>query len=269
MAEYIRFRWTRTKAGVTMAFLALLGGLAEESSSSAATHGKPVATASSWSPKLSLRGIGGNLRTSLVKIDKSISSLYYKEQKAISSLYYKEQKATSSAINKVYAKVTTNFLSQSDAGKLYLKANGTAANSELLGNLAPSAFFHGNGGISTGLATFTGGVTPVPLLKASDGSIIVVCDVEPGGGPTVTITNNTSNAYNWIATINGNAPTAGTLAPGASANLNLLGGNNIGQATVQLVPVVQTGSASTLTVSTEPGSGGSQTFIGQMLIGLL
>lgn len=256
MAEYIRFRWTRAKAGVTMAFLALLGGLAEQSASADAGHKASAASSSSFEPKLSLRGINGNLRSSLIKLDKAFNTIYAKDQKAISS-----------AVNKVYAKIENNFLTQSDAGKLYLKTDGTAVNSELLGNLAPSAFFHGNGGISTGVATFTGGITPAPLLKASDGSIIVVCDVVPGNGPTVTITNSTSNAYNWIATINGNAPTTGTLAPGASANLSLNNGNNVGQATVQLLPAVQTGSASTLTVSTEPGSGGGQTFVAQMLNG--
>ena len=86
MAEYIKFRLTVAKAGVTMALLGLLGGLAQRAGAdpprSTEAH---AAKTISWTPKLFLKGITGNLRTSLVTIEKDLSSIYAKEQKALTA----------------------------------------------------------------------------------------------------------------------------------------------------------------------------------------
>ena len=77
MAEYIRFRWTRTKAGVTMAFLALLGGLVDRAANAEAAHGHAAAapTSSSFFPKLTLNGLSGSVKTQFVKLDKDLHEL--------------------------------------------------------------------------------------------------------------------------------------------------------------------------------------------------
>jgi len=266
MAEYIRFKWTRAKAGVTMAFLALLGGVVEQTANAEAARGHAAAsTPATWTPKLSLNGITGNLRTSLVKIEKDFQSLYVKDQKQIGAV---KASVAEFKVN-VYTKTEANttFLTDKDATLDYLAKEGTAANSSELGGLSPQAFVQGDGGVATGTATATITDGTVPLVESADKALTVTAEVT-GNGQQITITNNTASPIDWIT---GN--THGTINGGAQATIGLGTPSSVDQATVQLLPAVQPpavqNQAFTLIVSTEPGAvaSGTQRFVAQMLNG--
>jgi hypothetical protein len=266
MAEYIRFRWTRAKAGVTMAFLALLGGLADRAANAEAAHDTArTAAAVDFFPTLTLNGLTGSVKSQFVKLDKDLQTSFAKYDKVIATLSKHVVELKSNVYDKLEANAT--FLSKQDAGKIYMKDGSEAANSAELGGLTPSSFLHGAGGVATGTATATLSGGLAPLVTANDGSLIVQGQIT-GNGASVVITNSTANAMTWIATIGGQI-TDGTLAgDGGKATLALASpaNGNLGQATVQLLPAVQN-QAFTLTVSTEEGQGGVQTFVGQMVNG--
>ncbi len=162
MAEYIRFKWTRAKAGVTMAFLALLGGAVERAANADAARGHVAASnPATWTPKLSLGGLNGNLRTSLIKIEKDFASLYQKDKKAIAAVSIKDDKAiagdrpTSWRTSIPSSRLNGTFLTQADAAIKFLPAQGEAANSAELNGKPASAFISGAGAIATGGTTAT------------------------------------------------------------------------------------------------------------------
>ncbi len=266
MAEYIRFKWTRAKAGVTMAFLALLGGVVERAANADAASGHAAASnPATWTPKLSLGGLNGNLRTSLIRVEKDFQSLYAKDQKAIGAV----RASVFELKRNVYSKIEVNdkFLTDKDATLDYLAKEGTAANSTKLGGLSPQAFLQGDGGVATGTATATITDGTVPLVESADKALTVTAEVT-GNGQQITITNSTASPIDWIT---GN--THGTINGGAQATIGLGTPSSVDQATVQLLPAVQPpavqNQAFTLIVSTEPGAVGSgtQRFVAQMLNG--
>jgi len=100
--------------------------------------------------------------------------------------------------------------------------------------------------------------------------------IKPAGGlaqPAVWLVNDGAQALNF--TFNG-----GKLGPGSTDSLGGAGGTAMllpavqdqqtgvgGQLDIQLFQSGGTGTVRTLTVSTSPGAGGGQTFVGQMLLG--
>ncbi len=261
MAEYIRFKWTRAKAGVTMAFLALLGGVVERAATAKAADGHAAASnPATWTPKLSLGGLNGNLRTSLIAVEKDFQSLYAKDDKAISAV----KASVIELKSNVYSKLEANakFLTDKDATLDYLAKDGTAANSGKLGGLSPQAFLQGDGGVATGTATATVSGGTVPLVASADKSLTVTAEAGPNG-QEITITNNTASPIDWI-----NGDTHGTINGGAHATIGLGTTSSVDQATIQFLPAVQN-QAFTLIVSTEPGAigSGTQRFVAQMLNG--
>ena len=195
MAEYIKFRLTVAKAGVTMALLGLLGGLAQRAGADQPrTTEAHAAKTISWTPKLSLKGITGNLRASLVTIEKDLSSIYLKEQKALSSDVSSLKHLITAAKDNSYSKLQANaaFLSKSDAGKEYLKIDGKAADAAALGGVPAVQF----GMVGSGAVSMGDGSVRQTLLTApgTNGEIIVVCAPDPTPGAAgfkVSITNNT------------------------------------------------------------------------------
>ena len=192
MAEYIKFRLTVAKAGVTMALLGLLGGLAQRAGAepprSTEAH---AAKTISWTPKLFLKGITGNLRTSLVTIEKDLSSIYAKEQKALTADVSSLKHLITAAKDNSYSKLQSNatFLSKADAGKQYLKIDGQAADAAALGGVPAVQF----GMVGSGAVSMGDGSVRQTLLTApgTNGEIIVVCTPTPGAGIKVSIVNNT------------------------------------------------------------------------------
>jgi hypothetical protein len=264
MAEYIKFRLRAAKAGVTMAFLALLGGLAERASAERGdARARPASAPATWEPKLSLNGINGNLRTSLIKIDKDIGSVYDKDQKLL-KLDIKQLSATFKT--DYYSKDAANatFLTDKDATLEYLGKDAPAANSDKLGGLLPQAFVQGDGGISTGGATASLGGSLMPLLSSADGTLTVSVELTKDGS-AAQIVNNGSSAIDWVSS----AGTNGTINGAGKAIVPVAKGDLAGQVTIQFLPAVQS-QAFTLILSAEPGAVGaaqSQRFVGQMING--
>jgi hypothetical protein len=265
MAEYIRFRWTRTKAGVTLAFLALLGGLVDRAASADAANGKTAATetAAPFFPRLTFDGLPSSVKSQFTKLDKDLQHAFDKVQTTTALLKHDVIDLKSDT----YTKVETNsvFMKTRSAADQFLDKHATAQDSNELGGLGESDFIHGTGGIATGTRTVQPGST-MPLLSSSGGALIVTAAPTAAAGPAFTITNNGTTGMTWVATVDG-AIRTGTLAAGATSDPIVINdGSDAGQATVQLLPAVQD-EAFTLTVSALPGSGGGSVFVGQMVNG--
>jgi hypothetical protein len=247
MAEQIRRRAARARAGVAMAVLALVGG--------AATEGTTVAAAKtiSW---LNLKGFTGGVRTALLKIEAKVD-------KADSALVNFETK-----VERTYLKTSTanaSFLKIRDASVKFLKAGGTAANSNALGGLGAGQFVQGHGGVITGAVSYTG-TTDQPLM--GDGSVKVLIGLQPDGKtPEVTLVNTSAQTLDF--TVTGAPVPAGATAfapidpGGRSASVPFDPG---GQLDIQLFQSGGTGTVRTLTVSSAL-NGTTHTFVGQMLLG--
>jgi hypothetical protein len=281
MADYIKFRLSAAKAGVTMAFLALLGGIAE----ARPWGGRPARASQSavrsdkWTPVLSLNGITGNLRTSLLKIENDLTSLYQKDHKlitgAIGGVYHKvtDNFYDKHAANATFLKIKgadSTFLTLKDAGGL-LDKDGTAANSAELGGKTADAFIQGTGGITTGGTTV--GVNPGPpqfthLVSSTDGALSAGVQLT-GNGSEVQITNNSSASIDWVSS-QAAPDNFGTITGNGMAVISLADPGDAGQVTIQFLPAVQN-QAFTLVVSAEPGAGVGQPpterFVGQMING--
>jgi hypothetical protein len=280
MAEYIKFRLTAAKAGVTMAFLALLGGIAEAKP----WGGRPARARQSsvssdkWTPVLSLNGITGNLRTSLIKIEDDLASLYQKDHRqigaAVSNVYRKvaDNFYDKHAANARFLPITADaqFLTMKDRST-FLTKDGTAANSAELGGKTADAFIQGTGGITTGGATVSVNPGPpqfTPLLSSADGSLSVGVQLT-GNDSEIQVTNNSAASVDWVSSQP--APNNfGTIKGDATATISLADPSDAAQITVQFLPAVQT-QAFTLVLSTEPtttiGEPPTQRFVGQMING--
>ena len=269
MAEYIKFRLTVAKAGVTMALLGLLGGLAQRAGAdpprSTEAH---AAKTISWTPKLFLKGITGNLRTSLVTIEKDLSSIYAKEQKALTADVSSLKHLITAAKDNSYSKLQSNatFLSKADASKEYLKIDGKAADAAALGGVPAVQF----GMVGSGAVSMGDGSVRQTLLTApgTNGEIIVVCEPvprAPGSGSFVT--NNTGVLLPAVQDVDGHEhsrsrsrrdrPRCSHTFPTAA---------NADQLHLQTFPAAGFNHVLTLTVSGEP-TGNGVSFVGQMLNG--
>jgi len=267
MAEYIKFRLTVAKAGVTMALLGLLGGLAQRAAADQPrTTNAHAAKTISWTPKLSLKGITGNLRASLVTIEKDLSSIYAKEQKALTSDVSSLKHLITAAKFNSYSKLQSNatFLSKSDAGKEYLKIDGKAADAAALGGLPAVQF----GMVGSGAVSFGAGAAAQQTLLTAPGTnnaIIVVCTPVPGSGVKVSISNNTGLLVPAVQDIHGGAPASVSLAAGQTTDLQgFLSGAD--QLHLQTFPVAGFNHVLTLTVSSETTPSGVS-LVGQMVSG--
>jgi hypothetical protein len=270
MAEYIRFRLSAAKVGASMALLALIGGVAERA------QAKPArAEASALFLKLSgiSPAIGSNflkLEQKLIKLNSSISTFeqkLLKFERTVGSQYYKIKTA-----NATFLKITdanARFLKIDAANAQFLKIDD--ANSQFLKITdANSRFVQGRGGLVTGAMSVTDGTSHVLM---GDGSVRVLVGLSPAGGRQVLLENDTDALLNF--TVNGGMSSGGatTIKPG-STQLLLPAVQSVetgagGQLDIQLFGGGGgAGKVWTITVSALGGAGGN-TFVGQMLIGLL
>jgi hypothetical protein len=193
MAEYIKFRVNSAKVGVTMAFLALLGGVADKAR--AATP-RGVQASASTSPGVSTVI---KLDKAFVKIENAVASLqqklktHYLTADKIEASFETIKKANKTFIS--IKKAESEFLKITDADLNFLKADGTAVNAQKLGDLAPSAFVQGNNTSVVSGALNNLSASPQQILSVAGGIIVVsVADTSgvPAGGPTLTIHNSSS-----------------------------------------------------------------------------
>jgi hypothetical protein len=280
MAQYIKFRLTAAKVGVSMALAALIAGIAEKvHAAPPVVQARPAAVDSF----LKLDGITGESKKDFYKLElkyDKLNSALNKLQSQLGTIYHK------STINSEFLKVVTanseflksdaansEFLKTVDASGEFLKISGTAANSNELGGLTPDAFFQGHGNVVSGEATVTSPTQSAPLLATADGTLSVSLKTSDGE-LLVNITNSTGNslpAVQDLGEASGSVPgstttSSTTFAPGD--NSIRLGSNVAAQLHLQIFPAGDFNEVVTLTVSVEPiAATGGYTAVGQMLNG--
>jgi hypothetical protein len=293
MAEYIKFRLTAAKAAVTMAFMALVGGVV---GSAEAKQQGPSATPASFSwgaHYLKLDGLGGASKNVFHKLELKLQQTFADVNHTLSTSYYKEHKVDSTFLkiksastdylkirsaNASFLKIedaNASFLKITDATNEFLKLGGTAANSSELGGLTPDAFVQGHANVVSGAASITGGTTQ-PLLQSPDGMIKVSVAVDGSGNQSLVIHNGHASALTAVVD-----PTAVEYQLPAVQdtqialnNVNRNGPAPVSDPTMTHIQIFPGGSLRevlTLTISTEPpgNNGGANQAVGQMLIGLL
>lgn len=256
MAEYVKFRLSAAKVGVTMALAALVAGAVERAGAGASSlHVRPAALF------VKLGGINGELHKVLSKIEIKIEAVGAE----VASLEKKFH-------NKVYTKVEADkiYLKIRTANGEFLKKADTAANSQLLGNKPASSFVQGNRtSVVTGAATLGPASSAQTLLQipsATQGGIIVVCEPVPGAGTQAVLQNNTGKTLPAVQTVGGQSKSV-PLSPGNNLLLGNMGGT--GQTTIQILPTTGFSEVVTLVVSAEPSiQGNNQTaFVAQAFTG--
>ncbi|HEX8976746.1 MAG TPA: hypothetical protein VF781_09555, partial [Solirubrobacteraceae bacterium] len=171
--------------------------------------------------------------------------------------------------NTNFLKITdanTNFLKIGDANAEFLKIGGIAADSNKLGGLPAGQFFQGRGNVMSNELTLSPLAPQQALL--GDGSVRVLIGLLQAGQPSITLENATNVPLNF--TVNGGAAQTGAIP---AANADGPGRATVSPNAAQLdIQVFGSGGGAgkvwTITLSTLSGQAG-QTFVGQMLIGLL
>jgi hypothetical protein len=258
MADYIRFRLAAARVGATMAFLALLAGLAERTR--AATPPAP--------PANFLREVSsplGNINATVIhKLDSALAKLEHKLDTSFTTTHQLNQtflkiKSANSEFLKLRTANTTflkiddansTFLKIDDANSAFLKIESTAANSSELGGLTPDAFFQGTGHVITGsLASVPITSAPGSQLLSLPGGIIVVYIVNvPGAPPELVIQNNagaalvgvTDSAEHTLAA-NGTTSIPFASATGSQLHLQIFPGGNLPDVVTLIVSVENAG----------------------------
>ncbi len=270
MAEQIKFRLTKAKAGLTLAILALVAGVTEHARSAAPpelTADRVTASPAAFDAFLKLDGITGTTRTAFQKIESTFAKL----DTAVVQIYRKFEKYdTAQKLDKTF--LTTDaagaeFLTPTAANGSFLTKGGTAANSSELGGKTADAFVQGSGSVVSGyeLVTSANDVDhQLPLIKSPDG-IISVDVYDDSGMITMTVQNTTSTDLPAVQDTNGQSISR-TLVAGEYTPLPI--GSGTAQSTLQILPAGSSTDVITLTVSIDPTVGaGSTPVVAQMLVG--
>lgn len=261
MAEYVKFRLTAAKVGVSMALMALIAGIAEKAQSRPGeVHATPAAQFSR------LSGFNGVTQQVFLKMEKKLlklNSSFLKLQNTLTNGYYSKLQTDGSFLkitdaNAQFLKITdanAQFLKIGDANSQFLKIGDTAANSALLGNLRPDQFFQGRGNVLTNELPAT--QTQQTLL--GDGSVKILIGLLQAGQPSVWIENDTNQLLNF--SLAGGAAQSNSVAPGQQTQIS----PQASQMDIQIFG----GGGGAGKVWTATLSDVGNTFVGQMLIGLL
>jgi hypothetical protein len=221
MAEYIKFRLTAAKAGVTLALAALIAGIAERAQAAPAPQASASASIGSFLKLTGLSSaISGNflkLEKKLLKIDTSLQKIDTSLQKIDKTLpgYLKIKTA-----GNTFLKITdanAKFLKITDANAQFLKIED--ANQKYLPASAASSFFQGDGNVVSGALSSLGSSSQ-QLLSLPGGIIVVSIANTPAGGAILTIHNGTSNTLAGAVDMgDGSVSKALTLKPNADTQL--------------------------------------------------
>jgi hypothetical protein len=289
MAEYVKFRLSTAKVGVSMALAALIGGIAGRvGTSQPAVRVTPASAQGSF---LKLSGLTGDVKSSFIKLEYKL----FKLERDLTFNFLKISDANrrflkidaanaefskiDAAFSKNEAAIATlgaDFLKLSDASADFLKIDATAANSNELGGLTPDAFVQGHGSVLSGAATVpvTTSGTPQPqlLLALPGGSLTVSVDADSNGVHVIfhnatgadlqAVEDSPSGGYD--------IPTAQTLTAASDTTITLSQGAN--QLHLQVFPNSALNEALTLILSSEPTPGASPSsfsVVGQLLTGTL
>lgn len=259
MADYVKLKGTAAKVGVTLAFLALLAGIAGRTGSgpakatvtpAAAVTQPDAQVAQVLKRKISLRlkGLSPELKGDFRTISGLVSRLLEE-----AGIFYYFEHTTSK-----------HFLTSSGASKKYLAITGTAQNSNELRGLSPSAFVQGDGGLVSGTATLSGGPKSEKLLSTPGIEVDVAINLD--GFPSVTVKNSTG-AFIPAIQDQGGIDGGVTLQPGANS-LTLSPQNGIDQVHLQTFAVGSFNRVVTLIISVNFNSAqGRSAFSGQLING--
>ncbi len=231
MADFIKLRLAAARMGVSMAFFALLAGIADRA------RANPVASGSGTGllGEATAAGSGGGRPTTLLKLDSALLKLEHKLSTSFETTHKLNQTFLKiRSANAEFLKITAadaSFLKIDDANAEFLKIEGTAANAAQLGGLAPDAFFQGNGHVVTGAVPAVQS-TPTQLLALPGGIIVVDVANVPGSGLVLTINNGTGAT---LTAVEQGDRTPLTLAPGAT-NLPVVPAGTATQLHLQIFP---------------------------------
>jgi hypothetical protein len=295
MAERIRFRASAAKVGVSVAFLALVGGLVDRlRPSHSAVRVTPAATTGQF---LKLHGIPGDVKRALIKLedkwiklDSALSTVVHK----LTTDYLKIDSANSEflkirAAGLQYMKIVAadaeflkiraanvQFLKIRDANSEFLKT--TDANSQFLKiDDAKNEFLQGQGSVVSGSAELsTTASSPTPVLQSPDGLITVSAQATQDRFELF-IQNDSSDSRDFVVDEDAGAPgqassplvESGTIKAGDKAQFLLSDILLTRQFHVQLFPSANFPQAMTLVLSSEPMQNNQVSVVGQLLIGLL
>jgi hypothetical protein len=260
---------------VTLAFLALVGGLAGPAEGKEV---QPSANASSfqWGDPIYLNfsGLPGDTKQTFIKLEYKLNQALGSLSRRISTSFYDKHKIDATflkidAANQEFLKI--------DAAANFLKIDGTAANANKLGGLTPDAFVQGHANVVSGEVTLNGDGKPQALMQTPDGAILIGLQVNPDTGDEyITVHNGTSAPITGVAD-----PTAVEFSVSSGGDKQIFAGSTLPSTTavpptdgslmthIQIFPGQGLRDVITATVSSEPQTGGQVTAVGQMLIGLL
>ncbi len=274
MAEQIKFRLTKARAGLTLAILALVAGVTDRADST--THAELTADQVTASPAafdafLKLDGITGATRTAFQKIENTFAKFDAKLDTAVAQIYQKFEKYdTAQKLDKTFlttAAAGAEFLTPAAANGSFLAKGGTAANSTELGGKTADAFVQGAGNVVSGYAVVTAANNvdnPLPLIASPDGTISVSV-YDDSGLVTLSVQNTTSTDLPAVQDTDGQT-SAQTLTAGEFNPLVI--GSGAAQTTIQILPAGSSTDVITLTVSVDAVVGqASIPVVAQMLVG--
>jgi hypothetical protein len=280
VAEYVKFRLTAAKIGVSMALGALIAGIAEMARSGPALH-----HAAKSALFLKLEGISGETKAAFLKLEDKwikLNSLLVKIDHKLTSNYYDKRGVDANFLkitnaNTQFLKIgdaNASFLKITDANAEYLKIDGTASNSLKLGGLTSDAFLQGKGDVISGAVSVGPGQSQ-QVLQMPGGAISILIGLnQPGGpsGPSVTIQNNTSALLPAVQMGDGGTQSLDLPAHGSKqAVLNLQ--QTAHEVQVQIFPNAGGGFNDAVSIlialEPDPNNQGQYAGVAQMLIGLL
>jgi hypothetical protein len=301
MAEYIKFRLTAAKVGVTMAFLALLAGLTDRAQAAA-----PPPPPANFLRETSTGGVN---RIVIQKLDSALATLEHKlatnfttthklnqtflKIKSANTSFLKIKSANSSFLkiksantdflkiddaNANFLKIddaNASFLKIDDANSEFLKVGGTATNASELGGLSPSSFVQGGGAVITNaISSLAVSNTPATLLTVPGAVVLSVANTV-GAGIQIDIRNLTGQTLASVVD-NGNGTTSEhDLNPPSQVNpfgttsfpFPTTGSPPVGQVHIQIFPNPALSEAVTMVVSTESSTTTLPSFVGQAFSG--
>ncbi|HEX4009086.1 MAG TPA: hypothetical protein VHX62_03725 [Solirubrobacteraceae bacterium] len=271
MADYIRWRLAAARLGVTMAFFALLGGLADQAAA-ATSAGAGAAPAANFLTDLSIPA--GGLNRVVLKLDSALATLEHKLNTSFTTTHKLNQtflkiKSANTSFLKIKS-ANTSFLKIDDANSEFLKVDSTAANANELGGLSPQAFFQGTGSVVTGaISSLAQNGVATSLLSVPGGIEVSIINAAIGAGGLQVQISNPSGAALAAVVNTGTGVAEHDLNPGTTSFAFATNGLSppAGQLHIQLFPNAGLAEVVTIIISLEESTTTNPSFVGQAFAG--
>lgn len=238
MAEYVKWRLTKMRAGVTMALFGLLAGLGLRTDQGPAA---PIDRAASLTIPKGTHIPTNSIGSAQVKMHSLLLSDFKFHQVASFKIMEKVRTELSSLsdqlikMNDSLSKAFDTLETKTDAANTFLGKEDTAVNAAKVAGVGLDGLVQGHGQVITGNLVPT--QTPAPLMSIP-GMLTVNGSHDPAADPSIIVVNISGNDLE----VNG-LPGGGTTVLKAGASL----------------PAVQLGDGSTLTLQVLVSGGGSAT----------